>query len=167
MATYGRCNNRPSEASIAWCKINAYCTAVVGQCSEASTLWSMISLCRKGLVLREVANYRQQAIYDNVISSRSTRHLPHCIPLTFVELLLSLEAGLGGRRAPLDPQARQVHAAAAARGRGAVGVASRRRIHHGRGGGGGGPGGAVQVRDGDVVRRDGAGKDGGETFRSV
>ena len=82
------------------------------------------------------------------------------IPLTFVELLLSLEAGLGGRRAALDPQARQVHSAAAARGRGAVGVAADGRRHHGRGGGCG-PGRAVQVRDGDVVRRDGAGRDGG------
>ena len=105
--------------------------------------------------------------FDIVPFRLSQRHHNACtacrIPLTFVELLLALEAGLGGRRAALDPQARQVHAAVAARGRGAAGVAAAgRRRHHGRGGGGGGPGRAVQVGDGDVVRGDGAGMDGGQ-----
>ena len=104
---------------------------------------------------------------------KTTSGAPFCGPwwsgeiaLTLVELFLAVEAGLGGRRAALDPQAGRDHDAAAAAGgaggdigRGAHGIAGCR--HHGCGGYGG-PGRAVQVRDGDVVRRDGAGRNDGK-----
>ena len=99
----------------------------------------------------------------------------HIVLLTFVELFLAVEAGLGWRRAAFDPQAGRDHHAASAGGTGHVGRSAHGIAAGGGGGGGGrrhhgcggcgGPGRAVQVGDGDVVGRDGAGKKDGNLMQ--